>query len=259
MVSHTGERLGVGDEDFLPDVTRHLAAYHACLPLIAGKVALDGGCGEGYGANWLAGSARLVLGVDRSREALREGLARRRGNVSFVCSELTRLSFADAAFDVMCSLQVLEHFRNPQPFLREAVRILRPTGVLVLSTPNRLTSFSENPYHFKEYRPAELHGLLTPWFSSVELLGLFGNETVMERERARRREVEGILRLDPLGLRRILPDSTRKWAFARLARVVRARVRANHGEASRRVRLEDFTVRSGRVEESLDLFAVCRK
>jgi SAM-dependent methyltransferase len=259
VASFTGERVVAFDEDFLPDVIRHLAAYEACLPFVSDKVVLDGGCGEGYGSKRLAERARRVLAVDRSWEALREALVRSSENVCFLCGDLLKLSFADGTFDVMCSLQVLEHFRHPGAFLREAARVLRPAGVLLLTTPNQLTSFSENPYHFKEYRPDELRELLSPWFTSVTLFGLMGNERVKALEGSRRRHVESILRLDPLGLRGVLPSSVRKWAFAKLARVVREKVRAGDADSFRSVRVEDFAVVADRVEESLDLLAVCRK
>jgi 2-polyprenyl-3-methyl-5-hydroxy-6-metoxy-1,4-benzoquinol methylase len=255
----TGERVDPHDEDFHPDLVRHLAAYRACLPFVTDKVVLDGGCGEGYGAKWMAGRARVVLGVDRSLVAMREARASRPKNARFVCADLTNLSFPDATFDVLCSLQVLEHFRHPAEFLREMARVLRPDGVLVLSTPNQLTSFSENPYHFKEYRPDELRELLESTFTSVRLAGLVGSERVDTLESSRRRHVEAILKLDRLGLRRMLPAPIREWAFAKLARVVRARIRRDHAASFRGVGVEDFTIASERIEDSLDLIAVCGK
>jgi SAM-dependent methyltransferase len=226
---------------------------------VPGRVVLDSGCGDGYGARYLADSASVVVGADRSWEAIRE--ARRDGarNLVLSCSDLESLPFRDGSFDVVCSFQVLEHFREPVPMLREAARVLRPSGVLVLTTPNQLTSFSENPYHVKEYRPGELRDLVEPLFASVELLGVFGNDRVRELQSSRRLHVERILNLDPLRLRRFLPDSVQKWAFARLARFVRRRMRADHREAFSGLDPSDFTVRPDHLDESIDLLAICRK
>jgi SAM-dependent methyltransferase len=259
LVAFTGERISARDEDFRPDLSQHLAAYRACLPYVSGKVVLDGGCGEGYGGRCLAESARLVVGVDSSWETARE--ARRGGprNLHLSCSDLSRLGFRDGSFDVVCSFQVLEHFRQPLPFLQEAVRVLRPEGVLILSTPNRLASFSENPYHFKEYRPEELRELLESLFPTVAILGIFGNERVRTLQSSRRRQVTRILRLDPFGLRRVLPQPIQKWAFARLARFVRRRMRADHLQSFAELDPSDFTIGQRDLEESMDLLAICRK
>ena len=259
MVAFTGERISAHDEDFRPDLSQHLAAYRACLPFVSEKVVLDGGCGEGYGAKCIAESARLVVGVDSSWETAREARRGRPRNLHLSCSDLRTLGFRDGSFDVVCCFQVLEHFRQPVALLREAARVLRPQGVLILSTPNRLASFSENPYHFKEYRPEELRELLEPLFTSVEILGVFGNERVRTLQISRRRQVTRILRLDPFGLRRVLPPPIQKWAFAKLARFVRRRMRSDHLESWGELDPSDFTIGRRPLEESLDLLAICRK
>lgn len=259
MIAFTGERVSARDEDFRPDLAQHLAAYHACLPFVSEKIVLDGGCGEGYGAKCMAETARMVVGVDRSWNVVRE--ARRNGarNVHFSCGDLLELGFREASFDTVCTFQVLEHLRQPDAYLREAFRVLRPSGRFILTTPNRLTSFSDNPYHVKEYRPEELRELVEPLFSSTEILGIFGNERVRTLQSSRRRHVTAILKLDPLGLRRALPASMQKWAFARLARFVRRRIREEHLESFGELSASDFIVGRDRVEESLDLLAICRK
>lgn len=49
-----------------------------------------------------------------------------------------RLPYADAAFDIACSLEVVEHVEDQFHFAREIYRVLRPGGIAVLSTPNVL-------------------------------------------------------------------------------------------------------------------------
>ena len=259
VVAFTGERIHADDEDFRLDRSQHLAAYHACLPFVSGRVVLDAGCGDAGATSLLARSARVLVGIDNSSEALRDASRGRCLHVKLACGDVRALPFRDAAFDVVCSFQVLEHFPRPERFLRESVRVLRPGGRLVLTTPNRLTSFSENPYHSREYEPDELHELLDPSFSSVEILGLFGNERVQALQESRRRHVRAILALDPFGLRRALPDSVRKRAFAIFARWVRGRVRSEHHELFETSAVSDYEVRGDDVERALDLLAICEK
>lgn len=49
-----------------------------------------------------------------------------------------RLPYADGAFDVVCSLEVVEHVEDQFEFCREIMRVLKPGGVAILSTPNVL-------------------------------------------------------------------------------------------------------------------------
>lgn len=63
-----------------------------------------------------------------------------RAGIRGVCADAcARLPFADASFDVVLSMEGIEHFEHQAGFLRECARVLRPRGWLVLTTPNVLT------------------------------------------------------------------------------------------------------------------------
>lgn len=259
MRAFTGERIDVDDEVFRLDAGQHLAAYHACLDLVSGKVVLDAGCGDAGATRRLAVSARRLVGVDRASDVLRSSLRDDPTDLHLACGDVTALPFRDGSFDVVGSFQVIEHLERPERFLGEAARVLRPGGRLLLSTPNRLTSFSENPYHLREYTPDELHELVRPWFSSVEILGVFGNERVRTLQSSRKRHVRAILALDPCGLRRALPSSVKRRAFAVLARWVRARIRSEHRASYETVSISDYVVRREGIDSSLDLLAIAKR
>jgi len=251
----TGERPGRGAE-FAYDEARHLVAYRYALDLVRGKDVLDAGCGDGFGTQMLAAVARSVVGIDYDAEAI-AGCERawHEPNLAFRRVDLTAPGDFHARFDVVLSFQVVEHIDDPTPFLAALRARLAATGVLVLTTPNRLTSFSENPYHVREYAPEELQAVLAPFFPSVTLLGVHGNAKVQEFDANRRRTVERILRLDPLGVRRLLPRAVVTHAFARLAVLVRRHVR--RATAAPPITPDDFVVRADAVERSMDLIALC--
>jgi len=253
----TGERLPDDDPCFRADLARHLAAYHLARGYCTGKVVLDAGCGEGYGAALLAGAARRVVAVDRDLRALAHAHRRQaRFNISFVCADLERLGALCERFGVVCNFQVIEHVSEPRGLLEALAEHLADDGQLILTTPNRLTSFSENPYHVREYTAAELAGLLGRFFSQVDIHGVAGNAKVAAYEASRRRQVERLLRVDPLGLRRLLPERVIRWAFARLARIVRTRVADDEG-CGLDIEPEDFFEQPG-ADGALDLLAICR-
>lgn len=256
--SFTGERPGWG-EDFDYDYARHMAAYLHAATLVAGRRVLDAGCGEGFGTATLAPLAAEVVGVDYSADAIRE--CRRlwcdvsRPNLRFEQVDLTHPGYFAERFDVVLNFQVLEHIRDTGPFLRALGERLSPDGVLVLTTPNRLRSVSENPFHVREYTAAELASELGSIFPSVRLHGVYGNQKVEEFEARRAKAIRRILRLDPLGLLRILPRPVVEFAFARLAGLVRRQAQPS-GAAT--IVPEDFKVDDHDIDRALDLVAVCR-
>lgn len=134
-----------------------------------GKDVLDVACGTGWGWPDL-GTPRSVTGIDVSSEALREG--RRLGFIRrAAAAEMERLPFPSASFDVITCLEAIEHIpaRAASAFLSECCRVLRPGGILVLSTPLRHDGrHSGNPWHCVEYSEQEILSLLAPRFRKLD-------------------------------------------------------------------------------------------
>ncbi|RMF21412.1 MAG: methyltransferase domain-containing protein, partial [Deltaproteobacteria bacterium] len=159
-------------------------------------------------------------------------------------------------FDLVINFQVLEHIADEIGFLEGLRARIADGGLLVLTTPNRLKSFSENPYHLREYVADELRSLLARVFSNVEIRGMHGNEKVAAFDAGRERAVKRILRLDPLGLRNYLPRWLVETAFAKLSVVVRRQARQQ--SSAEKITPEDFYASPERIDEALDLVALCR-
>ncbi|MFC4951188.1 class I SAM-dependent methyltransferase [Pseudonocardia sp. GCM10023141] len=181
----TGERTlpGIPEENYW--FRRHEAVYLELAPRCAGAVVLEAGCGEGYGADLLAGVAKRVLALDYDQPTA-EYVARRYPRIGVARTNLVALPVADASCDVVVSLQVIEHLWEQERFLRECHRVLRPGGALLVSTPNRIT-FSPgrdtplNPFHTRELAGAELGGLIADaGFTGVEVLGLHHGPALRE-------------------------------------------------------------------------------
>lgn len=160
----TGERT-------VPDVPaenywfrRHEAAYEFARAYVSGRHVLEVGCGEGYGTALLAASARTIVGLDYDALTVRHANAAY-PQARFVRGNLATLPVRTGGVDAVATLQVIEHVWDHPQFVRECRRVLRTGGLLLVTTPNRLT-FSPgrdeplNPFHTKEFTAAELIALL---------------------------------------------------------------------------------------------------
>lgn len=140
--------------------------------LVQNKVVLDAATGKGYGAYHLAkvGKARKVVGVDLDESALSYAQAVHRVvNLRFERGDVTSMRFGPASFDVVVSFETLEHIcpARTRQFIGEVVRVLKPGGVFVISTPNRpvYSGISHTHGHINEMDYAELRDLLSAYFA----------------------------------------------------------------------------------------------
>ncbi len=222
-------------------VAIHLKRYEFARPFCVGKIVLDAGCGVGYGTAYLAEEASRVVGVDVDPGAIAYALERyARPNVRFVQADLAGSSFRDESFDVVCSFETIEHLRDPEAFLSQMARVLRPEGVLVVSTPRvaKTTTSPENPFHTMELSQSDFEALLRRFFGAVELYG---------QHRIQTRRHRFLQHADVLGLRKRLP------LMRRASRLVAGT------SAMEDVTAEEIAISSEDIEHARELIAVCRQ
>jgi SAM-dependent methyltransferase len=174
----TGERTvpGLAEENYW--FRRHEVVYQRLTDRCAGRDVLEAGCGEGYGADLIAAVARRVIGLDYDEATVAHVRASYR-RVDMRHGNLAELPLADGAVDVVVNFQVIEHLWDQPQFVAECLRVLRPSGLLMMSTPNRVT-FSPgrdtpiNPFHTRELNAAELTELLeSAGFTLESMQGVF--------------------------------------------------------------------------------------
>ena len=195
VASHAGER--VCPDDANPLFEAHLENYRFMSQFVSGANVLDIGCGCGYGSHFLLkAGAQQVYGIDYSRKALR--YARRHykdSMLTFLRMNAEALTFSDASFDVVVSLENLEHLAQPTRCIAESRRVLRPNGMLLLATPNKdisspLMEKCPNPFHTVEFDYDSLDGLLRQHFAEVAIFETLyeGSDITKQLTENRRRQ-----------------------------------------------------------------------
>ncbi|MEA1051479.1 class I SAM-dependent methyltransferase [Lamprobacter modestohalophilus] len=184
----------------------HLARYAVAVAYCRGARVLDIACGEGYGAQFLASQgAAEVVGIEVDRATV-ERATHRYGseNVSFQCADAVRVDeLLDAnSFDLVVSLETIEHLSAPEQFLRALRKVARPEAVLIVSCPNDHWYFPDpsekNPYHLRKYRfeafrqlSEAILGPANQWLLGGPVMGFgtvpLGEERQLQREKTQRR------------------------------------------------------------------------
>jgi len=107
---------------------------------LAGKRALDVGCGAGLLTEPLARLGAEVTGIDAAPESIAVAKAHAAGQgltIDYRAGEVSQLAAEAKRFDLVTSLEVIEHVADPAAFVSALAALLAPGGLLVVSTPNR--------------------------------------------------------------------------------------------------------------------------
>jgi SAM-dependent methyltransferase len=176
-------------------------------------VILDIGCGDGALALILGKGAAKVVGLDINASAIDRAncIAAVTANsikAEFVCKKLEEVGFVDGHFDKIFSFSVIEHIPNYTEVLREAHRVLKPGGQMVISVDSLMGMSGErigrhravfSVQHY--FTPHDLSELLKEiGFTSVEVYSIFTSEysrswfsRVMDHPRERFNPIRSLL------------------------------------------------------------------
>ena len=155
----------------------HLHRYAVAKDYVVGADVLDIACGEGYGSSILASVARHVTGLDNDVKSVTNANVRygRADELDYISGDAAEIPAQDGAFDVVVSFETIEHLRDAARFVAEIRRVLKPNGLLIISSPNepeyKQSLSAPNPFHFREFDAASFDEILAENFAHREMFG----------------------------------------------------------------------------------------
>lgn len=252
MAQGTAERVSLEVSDNFV-YQRSRLAYVEAAKFVSGRV-LEIGTGTGYGVDIIAPNASEFVTLDKYRSSCVDSLP---ANSCFIEAKVPPLPFEDEVFDCVVSFQVIEHIKRDKLFVKEVMRVLRPGGKFIVSTPNRPMSLTRNPWHVREYSADELRQLLSD-FSSVEQLGVSGNERVLEYYRHNAESVRRIMRFDVLRMQWWLPRWILQIPYDILNRMNRRKLHSQNTALTESITMSDYSLQSVD-DRCFDLFYIATK
>ena len=156
----------------------HLHRYEEVIKSLSGnETILDIACGSGFGTHLLSThSTGKVFGGDLSTEAINLcDNSYNKDNLSYEIMDGTKLKFEDNTFDVVVSFETIEHTTRFHEMIKELKRVIKPNGIIYLSTPNikinSPTGIVTNPYHTQEWDYKEFCKIINKHFNSHKIFG----------------------------------------------------------------------------------------
>ncbi len=109
---------------------------------------LEIGCSAGYFTKYLSSIGRKVYGIDINSEHIADA-AGRYPSIQFQVADASKLPFKSESFDSVIMLEVIEHVGDEEQTIAEIHRVLKPSGKLLISTPNTGLFAFFDPFNIK--------------------------------------------------------------------------------------------------------------
>jgi SAM-dependent methyltransferase len=248
----TGEKISNVNLEDGPIFYRSKLAYIFASQFSNGKV-LELGTGTGYGIDYLAKNADLLLTIDKDTVNYRK-ITGDLKNVFFLKLKVPDLyGIPSESFDLIVCLQFIEHIEDDIKLMQEIFRVLKKNGKCIVSTPNKNMTISRNPYHYREYNPTELRNLVSKFSpKEIKILGVNGNEKVNTYYQLNKYSVKKIERFDIFLFRKWLPSFVLKLPFEILNRYNRLKLYKKNSLIVNKINVNDFTI-SDDLDHAFDL------
>jgi ubiquinone/menaquinone biosynthesis C-methylase UbiE len=241
-------------------VKRCFFAYEYASAYVKNKITADIGCADGYGTQFLADYSNKTTGVDYSSETVKIANEKHKNktNLKFISSSVPPLPFEDNSLEVLTAFQFIEHIEDRLGFIKEVKRVLKPGGIFLCSTPNIKMSIARNPFHVHEYTFDEMKKEAGSIFDKIELYGVQGNSKVNKYYEDNAKWAKKILKLDPLGIHKILPASWLVIPYNWVTSLMRKNLKETNS-TTLEIETSDFFLTQDNLDQTWDIFLKATK
>jgi ubiquinone/menaquinone biosynthesis C-methylase UbiE len=155
---------------------RILHRYRLAAEFSSGKDVLEVACGAGLGLGVLSERAHGVTAIDIEPKNLNHAKRRYadKKNVDLRLMDAENLLFPDGSFDIVILFEAIYYLNDPRRFVREAARVLKNPGFLIMCTVNReWEDFNPSAYSRGYFSADEIRMLLDGVFKTTRIYGAF--------------------------------------------------------------------------------------
>ena len=177
----------------------HLHRYSLALNYVKNKIVLDIACGEGYGSFLISHKSKRVYGVDINEETIQFASQKyKNSNLNFIKGSTSKIPLDDNTVEVITSFETIEHHDEHDEMMLEMKRVLKPDGIVIMSSPDKLYYSDErnykNIFHIKELYKNEFKILVEKYFNEVQILSqthINGVSLILDEEKQSSLEIYG--------------------------------------------------------------------
>jgi ubiquinone/menaquinone biosynthesis C-methylase UbiE len=169
-------------------IQRMYQRYRFALEFCKDKEVLEIACGSGQGLGYIARQAKRVTGGDIDEKNLE--FARKhyiqKNNIELKIFDAQNMPFDDNSFDVVILYEAIYYLSEPKRFIKEARRVLREGGILIVCTANKdWADFNPSPYSHKYFSVPEMSDLIAKeGFGKIQFYGGFKVENKTKKDKA---------------------------------------------------------------------------
>ena len=150
--------------------------YHFAKQFCIDKAVLEVACGTGIGLGYLATLSKNVWGGDIDDKNLSIAKSRYQSHPKIKLQKMDahQLDLPDASYDVVLLYEAIYYLKEPQKFIEESFRVLKPQSILIICSVNKdWKDFHPSPFTYRYFSIPEMVELLKKKFSEVKVYGAF--------------------------------------------------------------------------------------